>query len=625
MPGDRPVLPRHRVPARSLIALAEGEGDDGVLDLLASAERSRRLLLLRTLDDMTSDADAPDRLGPLPLTGAWELLTRAQKTDPAAFDTLLMYPQTGMWLSSALRRLRGTEGGTTPRWIVLGHLCAVAAAAGVRAGLDFAIDVPVRHGYALLPTLGAAEVPGGQPWTTVPVRSQEGRAWIETPRGPVRCAPHADRSNPGWHPLRWVRAGHGESELALALDDLDPYRIDSHRSRPARLPDHRVLRWQKILEDSWAVLLRDDPRTARAMRRGLTSVSPVEAAERFRPRSASGGDAFGNILVSEPDDAVQLAATLVHEFQHTKLSGLLHLAPLYVADAAQHDERLYAPWRDDPRPVGGLLQGIYAFAGVTRFWRSHRRSAVGRAADAGHFEFALWRSQVWSALESVRDHWRLTPLGLRFLGILRDRCAAWTDEPVPDAPRALADLCAINHRSRWRAHHLRPAPQWTDEAVAGWLRGANGPSGPSGPPASHDAGTLLVPDRAARHLDSLAILVRHRLYDTAVSGALSSHPAEAARHVEGALEGDALLAAGEPGAARRSYLAHLSEAPDSAAAWAGLGGALAAEGVEPAAAGLLTRRPEQALAVQRALVSRSGRAADPVRLAAWLGQARRDG
>lgn len=614
MPGSSPALPRHRVPAESLVALAEGDGDDGVVDLLVSAERSRRLLLLRVLDEMTSQDTPGQSDGPLPLTEAWQLLDRAQRAAPAAVDTVLMYPQTGMWLSSALRRLRGTEEEATPLWVVLGHLSAVAAAAGVRAGLDFTIAVPVRHGYALLPTLGAAEVTADAPWTTVRVRSAAGEAWITTPDGRVQVAPDPDRGRPGWCPLRWLRAGRGDSELALALDDLDPYRTYPRPTVPERLPDERAERWQELLERTWTLLLRDEPQTATAMRRGLMSFSPVDAGERFRPRSASTGDAFGGVLVSEPDDAVQLAATMVHEFQHSKLSGLLHLAPLYQVDTPQSGERLYAPWRDDPRPLGGLLQGIYAFTGVTRFWRTHRHSAVGRAAALGHFEFALWRTQLWSVLDSADDHWRLTPLGRRFLDILRGRCAAWLDDPVPEEPGRLAHMCAVNHRARWRAYHLRPAQEWAEATALRWIDGADGPR-----PAA-ETGTRLAPDRSANRLDSLATLVRHRLEETAACGGLlSADPAGAVTHVKGALEGDALLAAGEPGAARRSYVARLAQDTDDAAAWAGLGGALTAEGVERDAARLLTRYPERARAVQRAVVAGSGRPGDPVRLAAWLG------
>ena len=65
-----------------------------------------------------------------------------------------------------------------------------------------------------------------------------------------------------------------------------------------------------------------------------------------------------------------MAETLVHEFQHVKLCGLLDMVPL----AASGAEKVYAPWRQDPRPAGGLLQGIYAHLGIVRFWQSQRQA-----------------------------------------------------------------------------------------------------------------------------------------------------------------------------------------------------------------------------------------------------------
>jgi hypothetical protein len=36
-------------------------------------------------------------------------------------------------------------------------------------------------------------------------------------------------------------------------------------------------------------------------------------------------------------------------------------------------QRYYAPWRADPRLASGLLQGTYAFLGVSGFWRCQRK------------------------------------------------------------------------------------------------------------------------------------------------------------------------------------------------------------------------------------------------------------
>lgn len=172
-----PTLPHHRLPSADLDELSCGEGGPATVDLLLAAERSRRLLLLRMLDDATD-------LGP-----AWDLLSAVQRRAPEVVDELLMYPQTGMWLATALRRLRGSEPqDDPPLWVVLGHVSSLAAAAALRAELDFSIEIPMRHGRVPLPTLGCAELPATEPWTTATVRG-EGAVrswWHRVPRSPYR-------------------------------------------------------------------------------------------------------------------------------------------------------------------------------------------------------------------------------------------------------------------------------------------------------------------------------------------------------------------------------------------------------------------------------------------------------
>ncbi len=594
------LLPHHHLPPHSLAELAHGGGGPATVDLLRAAEHSRRLLLLRMLDDATD-------LGP-----AWDLLSAAQRRAPSIVDDLLIYPQTGMWLATALRQLRGTpQQDEPPLRAVVGHFSALAAVAALRAGLDFAIDVPARHGRVPLPTLGCAMLPTTEPWGTATVRCENEYALVEASGSTVAVPLRPEAAGPGWHPARRLAIGPPDRRLELVLDDVDPYRTYPEPTEPSPLSEEAAQQWRQLLDQAWTVLLREQPGTAEAMRGGVLSLSPTSGGERFRPRSVSSADAFGGMEASKPDDAVELAVTLVHEFQHSKLGGLLHLTPLLSDGDSDGTELWYAPWRDDPRPIAGLLQGIYAFVGVTRFWRTHRW-ATGTPSAMPHFEFALWREHLARAMEQIHLHPRLTPLGATLLGTLRDHCAQWLQEPVPEAPLALARLCAADHVARWRAHHLRPAEAAVEEAVRAWLGGADGP------PGSLTAEPGVVPEPAVRGLDSVAILVRYRLAADD-DQQTPEEPEKTAARVAGALTGDALLAAGDATAARHAFLAHIAADPEHPAAWAGLGSALAAAGTDRQAAHILCHHPERARSVHLALSRTTGTPPDPLRLATWLG------
>ncbi|MDH6214844.1 HEXXH motif domain-containing protein [Streptomyces pseudovenezuelae] len=600
-------LPFHRLSAVGALALARGEGDAAAVGELLGAERSRRLLLLRALDAGLARGDLPEEGTTMPYAEAWELLERVQRQAPEVFESVLMAPTTGMWVSLTLRRIRGRSYEDAPLWVVAGHLTALAAAAGIRAGLDFEITVPVRRGLVPLPTLGCARLPVSEPWSRARVVADAGRVRIQSTNGEVEIDPVRDGRGPAWVPVRRLRLGTGPSAKELVLDELDPYRTFPRPSEPRLLSAAEAVEWESLLAGAWEILLRDEPVSAEAMRLGLMVVAPTPTRERFRPYSGTAGDAFGGVTASRPDDPAQLAATLMHEFQHTKLGGLMHLGTL--SEPVTEGRLFYAPWRDDPRPLGGLMQGIYAFHGVTRFWRTHRHAADAFYAPLAHFEFALWRTQVWATLSEVRDCEGLTPLGRRVLEHLGECLEGWLADEVPATELRLAEEAAADHRARWRAHHLRPPAHAVEQAAQAWHRGDNRP-----PAELQDASPSVVPDTEVRLLDGAAVLARYVLTD----------PDGDWRHfagaggVEGADDADVLLACGDRAAAYAAFTARLSAKGAPVAAWVGLGRSLPPD--QAPAARLLLRFPERARAVQDAVQAMTGRGADPVRLAAWLAE-----
>lgn len=602
MGGDDAVskpLRQHRLDEQHVSALASGGGDVHTVAQLLAVERSWRLLQLRALLDIVG----PDHdTGPLPsVRAAWDLLTEAERHDPAAVDDLLLHPQAGVWAGYTLRRLRGTARSAAPLWVDLGYLHSLAAAAALRAGIDFRMTVPVRDGHAVLPTLGAAPVPGASQWDSTEVRGSAGSGVVSTPAGEVRVG------GDGWQAMSIVRVQADEHTLAVRLDCLDPYRNLRAPTPPRALSDPELSRWRGLLTQAWQMLVETSPALATPMARGLFSVVPQPPAERFRTMSASAGDAFGCMTMSEPRDATELAVTMVHEFQHIKLGALLHLAPLHTGEPAR---RLYAPWRDDPRPLGGLLQGVYAFAGITEFWRAVRHWASDDAATLAHFEFARWRRQVRAVLTLIAQLPQLTELGRRLVAGLTATADRWQTDSVPDQPLAAAHDAVADHGARWRLHHLRPPAEVVTTFTECWMACADRPDLPAVAPA-------LEADPNAQGLDARAVLELWRLTDAAGFERLLADPTSIGARVTGARPADLALVAGDREAARRGYLHELSTDPDRPGAWSGLGLILAQTRPGPAAEALRDR-PELVRAVHRAVRSRGGDAG-PVELAAWIG------
>jgi HEXXH motif-containing protein len=140
--------------------------------------------------------------------------------------------------------------------------------------------------------------------------------------------------------------------------------------------------------------------------------------------------------------------TLAHEVQHLKLSGLLDVVSLTLPDDGH---RFYAPWREDPRPINGLLQGAYAYLGVSGFWRQQRHLEDGAAGILAHARFARWRAAAAQVSETLRSSGRLTPAGLEFVHGMTRTLSTWKAEPVPAQALALARHEAEQHLRHWRA------------------------------------------------------------------------------------------------------------------------------------------------------------------------------
>jgi HEXXH motif-containing protein len=596
---------------RSLMATTE---DDTAVAVLLDVEYSRRLLLMRGILDAcagTTEADTA-QAGP-----AWRLLESAEKLNPAAFRTVLLDPQVGLWAAALFRRLsraeRDESAEEVPLWVELGFLAQFAATVSIMAGAPFRARVPVRDGTVFLPCLGRARLDTAERWGTAEVRAQDGVVSVVGDGTAVTLPADPERDAPGWEGLRRLRATAEGLTLTLTVDDLGPYPAVTGLAASRRLAPGGFADWQRWISAMWPLLAADHRADARALSAGLLSLVPLPHRERLRGRTASSSDAFGCVLLTEPDEdedsnvlPAQLGVALIHEFRHTLLNGLIFLVPLFE----DCGDLFYAPWRDDPRPLGGLVHGAYAFSGVARYWR-----ARGETGLAG-FEFALWRDALDQVLTTLQDHPLLTSPGRMLCEALTEQTAPWRGEPVGEHEQHLARLASTHHHATWRAHHLHTPPAYARALALAWQHGREAVDDAGTPFARPPAGRAPEPelrtDPGACRLDTLALLARLSIVDPAEYAQLLAAD-DPASQVPGCASADLALVAGDADTAVKLYAEELAVAGARPAAWAGLGLALTETGEETAGA-VLTGCPELAVAVSRLLPEPP----DPVALAHWL-------
>jgi HEXXH motif-containing protein len=605
-------LTAHRLSAVELRAVAVGEIDAKVVSRLKAAKLSMHQLLLAALMRAAAGSAAPAHAATL--VPAYRLLAAVQVRDERLVRDMLALPQVGSWAVHCLSRLNAfpeAADSGSPLGTDLGQLAVIACAAALRAGHPFGLDIPLRHGEVTFPTLGTARPGAGAAWEwgRACLDDQGGRvsssvATVRIPRG----EPTSPASGGGWSAIPQLSAAAAGLTIGLWLDDRDPY-LDGFGLARVAVDRDDLLAWQGRLAESWGILARRHRRLAAMIAELIRAVVPLAEPFPAQPVSATAAAAFGAVGLSLPADALALAEVLVHECHHAVLSAVTDLVPL----TGPGGERLtYAPWREDARPVGALLQGAYAQFGLTGFWRRQRRTGSAWARIRGNAEFARGLAAAAAAAAELGGSGVLTEAGQEFVGALQARLASWQGEPVPAAARELAAEGALDHRARWRLRHLRPDPRDMRSLARAWLAGDQ----PTMPPAAIGASLERQPPPPAEgsarsYLLQLRYSDPERFRRWARHGGSPSGDRRDHRQVDTA---DRALLCGNDAAAAEAYLRRIAAGEDGDA-WAGL--AVVRQRTGPAGvAAVLAERPEVAADLHERLRPHGG--PDPDRLAAWL-------
>ncbi|MFB8086459.1 HEXXH motif-containing putative peptide modification protein [Streptomyces sp. NPDC055992] len=453
-----PVIPDH-----VLRELGRTEGDAASLGLLVRDQDTRRLVLLRAVLDAAEAAPAtvcpPELLDRL--REDWALLETAELADRAAVRTVLFHPLAGPWAQRLLGGLTSGAPADPELRADLAHLTALAAAGALRAGVGFDVRLTPRRGLVSLPTLGAVRSDTGQ--VRLSYRGDElTLSPQDGPRFTVRR--HTDRTlssaDPRWLPVVMLRP-IAPGSVPVPLDDVDPYGMEvgdrqSHGlSGAAHVDDHERKEWAQ----SWSglePLLRvgGEHRLAEAavLLRCMVPLGHPGGAgpdgEGAAHCSATRREAFGAVLSSKPATAAFFASTLVHELQHTKLSALTALVPLHREDAT---ERYFAPWRPDPRPFDGLLQGAYSHLALADFWQRfalHAHRVTHR--DLAWAEHARCREQVGTVLPVLAGSAELTAEGRTLVNEMISVYHRLDDNPPPSGHLARAQAYVSTTKVIWQ-------------------------------------------------------------------------------------------------------------------------------------------------------------------------------
>jgi HEXXH motif-containing protein len=188
-------------------------------------------------------------------------------------------------------------------------------------------------------------------------------------------------------------------EAAVAVADLQ---LCDARELPAAMV--KASAGLRLLRQVW-------PSAYAAARRQLKGLVLLE--ERGFTRSHSPLGLLGVVAMTAVDE-VRVGDLVVHEASHIRLNLMRQFDPLWKD---REPGRLHkSPWRQDPRPLSGIVLGVHAFLNVAQYYR---RVAEWRGGDEqAETLFERQREKVRTAWARAKAFAEPTALGVKFFAEL---------------------------------------------------------------------------------------------------------------------------------------------------------------------------------------------------------------
>ncbi len=203
--------------------------------------------------------------------------------------------------------------------------------------------------------------------------------------------------------------------LRLRSVEVYPRITDPERSR------HFVVTVSRALER----LAAYDESLVNDMTLITASLTPMDAGVSEESMfSGTSSAIFGACFLSATEQPLFVAEMLLHEFCHNKLRLLQEVVPL-ISDKYLNQSIFYSPWRDEPRPIDGLMHGLYVFNSIADFWLHVWKNLNANEAER---EIAQRRVgtlllQLKLAFDEFSEHAQLMPAGKVFLSVIDNRIA----------------------------------------------------------------------------------------------------------------------------------------------------------------------------------------------------------
>jgi HEXXH motif-containing protein len=129
----------------------------------------------------------------------------------------------------------------------------------------------------------------------------------------------------------------------------------------------------------------------------------------------------GGAMLSAVPNRYEIADKLVHEWAHDRLFALEDEGAFLHPDERLEEDH-YSPWRDDPRPLQGVLHAVYVHLHVLPFWRRvHGPTHAPDVAALARDRLVRYTQQIEIGIHQLEHHARLTARGEALVARMSER------------------------------------------------------------------------------------------------------------------------------------------------------------------------------------------------------------
>ncbi|MBE9185311.1 hypothetical protein IQ270_11460 [Microcoleus sp. LEGE 07076] len=213
-----------------------------------------------------------------------------------------------------------------------------------------------------------------------------------------------------------------------------------------------TIKWLSSLEEAWFWIDSCSTLLASEIFMGVQSLVPVHSHAIDVHRSQTFREIPGLLVLSWMSDTSVIVEALVHEYHHHKLNALLNLDPIIVEGSPE--AIYYSPWRDDPRPLSGILQGIYVFQAVLEFGHKILKTDIPILQEKRLKQRVYTaKQQLLTALKVLTTNAKFSLIGQALIEAIEENIDRVEPE-ISQTEKQLIDVRLKEHQQKWEAANL---------------------------------------------------------------------------------------------------------------------------------------------------------------------------